>query len=84
VRTLIFTGFDSIDIVRKENDYQVGVFGSARVSLSSFLLASAEYESRNVNVGLIGKLFHDKCFAKLYTLNFKTVGFGVSYSGTVK
>ncbi|WP_339792887.1 hypothetical protein [uncultured Imperialibacter sp.] len=84
VRTLIFTGFDSIDIVKKENDYQVGVFGSARVPLSSFLLVSAEYESRNVNVGMIGKLFNDKCFAKLYTLNFKTIGFGVSYSGTVK
>jgi hypothetical protein len=84
VRTLIFTGFDSIDIVKKENDYQVGLFGSARLALTNYLLVSAEYESHNVNAGLIGKLFHDKCFAKLYTFNFQTVGFGVSYSGVAK
>ncbi len=84
LRATINRGYHFSGFVRKENDYQVGVFGSARLSLTKFLLASAEYESRNVNVGLIGKLFHDKCSAKFYTLNFQTVGIGVSYSGVVK
>ncbi|WOK05349.1 YjbH domain-containing protein [Imperialibacter roseus] len=84
VRTLIFTGFDSIDIVKKENNYQVGFFGSARWKAHKHLLVAAEYQAKDVNLGLIGRLPDEKCFVKLYTFSFKTVGFGVSYTGLVK
>ncbi|MEQ8535013.1 MAG: YjbH domain-containing protein, partial [Imperialibacter sp.] len=70
VRTLIFTGFDSIDIMKKENDYQVGVFGSARWEAHKHLLVAAEYQSGDVNLGLIGQLLNEKCFVKLYTFSF--------------
>jgi hypothetical protein len=84
LRTPLHDGFDYITFIRKESNYQVGLFASSRLSLSEHFLVSFEYDGSNLNSGVMANFFGDKCFLKFYTFNFQTVGFGVSYNGVVK
>ncbi|MEQ8686201.1 MAG: YjbH domain-containing protein [Imperialibacter sp.] len=84
IRTPLYEDFDSFTFFKKKTNYQVGLMMAARWELTEHLLVAAEYDGNKFNAGLMARFFKEKCFAKVYTFNFKTVGFGVSYSGVVR
>ncbi len=77
-------GLKIIEFYKKTNGYQVGLLAAARWKLTKNFEAGIEFDGNNVNVGLLTNFLFEKCFIKIYTLDFKTIGFGLSYKGAVK